>query len=238
MSLLTLAGFFIYNFINKTTIESHKVEVLPPDKLYFYCDEITKMYKKNIIEKNILQKKELNKYRNLWNHRLNILNNEFIFNLHKNKFDNIIKSINDNDHYCIWVYRNNINELKNKKLLILDFKKVYDYTEKKLLDNKYINNISQFCHIHKIVFVIIGELNPSKFTDIKYFNKQNYLSPYNYKSKAFGSVQLLPNNNIAVKPALVTINKMILDIMNRYGILNKELIYIGNENIKNINCLN
>lgn len=238
MSLLALAGFFIYNFINKTTIESHKVELLPPDQLYFYCEEITKMYKKNIIEKNILQKKELNKYRNLWNHRLNILNNEFIFNLHKSKFNAVIKNINDNDHYCMWVYKNNINELKNKKLLILDFKKVYDYNGEKLSEEKYLNNISQFCHIHKIVFVIIGELNPTKFTDIKYFNKQNYLSPYNYKSKTFGNVQLLPNNNIAVKPALVTINKMILDIMNRYGILSNDLIYIGNENIKNINCLN
>lgn len=238
MSLLTIAGFFIYNFINKKNIEKHKVEVLPPDQLYFYCEEITKMYKKNIIEKNILQKKEFNKYKNLWYYRLNILNNEFIFNLHKNNFEAIIKNINDSEHYCIWVYKNNINELKNKKLLILDYKKVYDYNEEKLINEKYLNNISKFCHIHSIVFVIIGELNPLKITNIKYFNKQNYLSPYNYKNKTFGTVQLLPNNNTATKAALVTINKIILDIMNRYGILNNDLLYIGNENIKNINCLN
>jgi predicted protein tyrosine phosphatase len=159
--------------------------------------------------------------------------------INKNKYNKVMYQIQNQNNYINWVYNNNINNLKNYRVIILDFNRVYDYDKKQLINVELLKYLSKFCYLHKIIFVIISELHPNYFPNIKYFNQTNNLiTPYHYKTKSFGGVQKLELNKLNERSVNVSINKLILDIMNQYGIMNDEYIYISNENVDNINIFN
>jgi hypothetical protein len=174
-----------------------------------------------------------------WKNNIKYVNNELYRNNHIISFKPTIEHINNKNHLNYWIYDNMVNRLKKYSTIILNLKTIYDYDMNKLINKKYLDNISEFAHRNKIIFIIISELSPTNFDKItpKYFNKNNYFSPYHYKVKLFGTVQKLELSNIAIKPASITINRIILDIMNRYGCNNDNFIYIDNENLKGINTL-
>ena len=229
-------GFYLYKTKkNRFTIPKNPITY---DRLYFYCDVLCKKYRDRKISNNIKKLKNDLKYKTLWLDNINSVNNEFYKNISKKKFINISKDINKQKHYCYWVLNNHINNYNDYKVIAFNLKTIYDYEECKLLKKEYLINLSKFCHKHKIIFIIISELHPKIFNiiEIPYFNKNNYISPYHYKTKTFGSIERLPINKISTKAATISINRIILDIKNRYGVDKKTLMYLGDDNIHNINC--
>lgn len=241
-------GFFLYFYnYNSNHIENNSknikylVKYIPNDKLYFYCNVLAKKYKARMISNNIIKLKSDLDDRWKWLDNINKVNNELYQSSFQKKYTNVLKMINEKNHYCYWVLDNDLSKLLIYKLIALDLKTVYNYDNSEYLQKEYLINLSSFCHKHKIIFVIISELHPSQSdicneNCISYFNINNYISPYHYKVKIFGAIERLPEKKLSNKPASVSINKIILDIMNRYGIDNDNLIYLGAEKINNINC--
>ena len=132
---------------------------------------------------------------------------------------------------------NNITKLKKYNIVIFNLKSIYDDENDCLFDKNFLENLSKYCYKNKIIFVIISEFSPNKFKifEPKFFNKNNYFSPFNYKNKMFGSIQKLEINKISNKPANITINRIILDIMNRYGYSKEKIIYIDNQELAHMN---
>jgi hypothetical protein len=153
----------------------------------------------------------------------------------KKYFNKVLEELINNNNYVKWVYENNINILKDYRLVIIDMRIIFDYDTNSFTDLKYLENLSKYCHKNKIIFVIISELHPKFFPDVNYFNKNNLVTPFNYRKKRFGGVIRLPISQFVDTSVNVSINKLILDVMNQYGINNNKMIYINNENINNIN---
>lgn len=159
--------------------------------------------------------------------------------IYKQNYNKVLSQIKNQNNYINWVYCNTIDSLTKYRVIILDFNKVYDYDKKQLINVELLEYLSKFCHLHKIIFVVISELHPNYFPKVKYFNQTNNLiTPYHYRTKSFGGVQKLEINKLNDKSVNVSINKLILDIMNQYGIMNEEYIYISNEKVDNINIFN
>ena len=61
--------------------------------------------------------------------------------------------------------------------------------------------IDIFCHKNKIIFLIIGELEPEKLFNIKppFFNKNNYISPYHYKTSFLSNPERIIGNKYNTK---------------------------------------
>lgn len=157
-----------------------------------------------------------------------ILNNNKNNNLKKN----ILEDIKYKNNYIFRVIENNFKELLDYRLVVLDFKTIYDYDTDIFTNKQYLNDLSTFCHKNKLLFVIISELHPKNFPDINLFNKNNLLTPYHYK-KSFGSIIKLNINKLSEKPINVNINRMLIDIMNQYGVDDKEIILINNTKLTN-----
>ena len=238
-------GFFLYfyNYNNISDENNYKnkkycVKYIPDDKLYFYCDCLSQKYRGRMISNNIIKLKSNLDSKWEWMDNIKKVNNEFYQNYFHKKYSNVLDNITNKDHYCYWVLDNNMSNLLSYKVIALDLKTLYDYENSEFIKRDYLFNLSSFCHKHGIIFVIISELHPSQLnvSEIPFFNENNYISPYNYKVKLFGTIERLPEKKLSVKPASVSINKIILDIMNRYGVNTDNLLYLGSESIKSINC--
>ena len=85
---------------------------------------------------------------------------------------------------------------------------------------------------------IVGEKKYYNFIDdMKYFNRLNYISPFNYSKSYFWSKpSKLEIGKISDKACNVSINDMISDISNQYGILTNDLSLINfNDTYQGIN---
>lgn len=236
--LATITISYMYYYLNyfktpytnsNTTTVSEKYDMYVENKLN-KGDKINKKINNNIRKKLYLLK---------WKNKITNINDEFYKNIFikKNK-ENLIK-IKNKDHLCFWAIDNNMNKLKNYNVIAFNFKTIYDYENEMVSDELFLSNISEYCHKNKLIFVIISEMSPLIFKDYqpKYFNKNNYYSPYNYKNKMFGSIQKLEINKHSTKPANITINRIILDIMNRYGCDQNNIIYIDNQKLSEVETL-
>lgn len=101
-----------------------------------------------------------------------------------------------------------------------------------ILFKKFLNQLSiieKICFKNSIILFIIGEKKKYKFfTDLKYFNPINYISPYNYtKTWIFGSPVKMEIGKVGKVAHNISINKMITDISNQYGILMEDLNIIS-----------
>lgn len=200
---------------------------------YTYCNELNQIYfkkKLNLVNKNKFKKYNENKK----------LNNDFIqgcLKQHKLLLNKSLVQIENKDHYYYWLKINNFLQFKNYNYFILNLESVFNYKQNNYINLNNINYIDKFCHNNKIIFFIIGEIYPDNFQKLKpkYFNLNNYISPYHYKSSAFSSAERLPSSKYRNKYVQVTINKILLDIKNRLGISDDKFVYIGNTKIKNFN---
>lgn len=187
----------------------------------------------NYLQKKINEKK--NKPFELWKNNIKNVNNEIYTDFYKLKYKLSLIEITKKNTYCNWVYENNIINLKNSNVAIINMNCLYDYSNNKYINEEYLINLSKFCHLHKIILVLLTELHPNKINDIKYLNRNNIISPYSYKSRLLGGVQKLPNNQYSTKAPIVSIDKILIDVMNIYGVDNNNLIYISNKKVNNIN---
>lgn len=232
---LITSSYIYYNYFGRKIINKHPDSIKLSDKYEIYKKKYLNkkqvFYKK--INKNIIQKLNLL----VWKNNISMVNNEINKNIFFQKFKLTLDEINKKNHICYWILDNNINKLKDYNVVVFNLKTIYDYDNEKIINNKYLENLSKYCHKNKLIFVIISEISPENFKKYKpvFFNKNNYYSPYNYRNKMFGSVQKLEINKISEKPANITINRIILDIMNRYGCNTNELIYIDNQELANMN---
>ena len=159
-----------------------------------------------------------------------------ILNRKESKFEeleNLIKLNNWNNKY------NFDNIINNKRGIILDLNSV-NFNDR-ITFNKFKENIKFIeikCFENSIILFIIGEKKENSFiSDLNYFNKLNYISPYNYTKSYFWSKPLkLAIGNVVNKPCNVSINDMISDISNQYGILLNDLSIINfNNNYNKVN---
>jgi hypothetical protein len=180
----------------------------------------------------IFKKKNLNKKERISKELEIIITKRKHFLSWKNSINNV-----NNEFYKDIYLENNITKLKKYNIVIFNLKSIYDDENDCLFDKNFLENLSKYCYKNKIIFVIISEFSPNKFKNFepKFFNKNNYFSPFNYKNKMFGSIQKLEINKISNKPANITINRIILDIMNRYGYSKEKIIYIDNQELAHMN---
>ena len=245
MYIFTAVGmmffFIIYSIQNKNRNRIKTYPKFNKVNYYSYCNDFIKTKNKIKIENCIKKQFKLNHDKNIWLDKIIKLNYEFNLKNFKNKFKNVLIDINKKNHYCFCVLDNKFNEFKNKKLLIFDFGSVYNYDQDNFNSKEYLIYLSKYCHKNKIIFIIISELHPNKFNEdkfkFKFLNKNNIITPYNYKTKAFGSIIRLKENSYNSKPAEITINKIILDIFNRYGCTYSNTIYIGKTSIPKLHCI-
>lgn len=234
IALLTFS-YIYYNYFSKNLTNENSVSVKLSDKYEIY--KKNNLNKKQIVSKKI--EKTVSQKLNLlvWKNNINIVHNEINRNIFLKNFKPTLEKINKKDHLCYWVLDNNINEIKNYNIVVFNLKTIYDYENENILNKEYLEKLSEYCHKNKLIFVIISEISPQQFKNYEpiFFNKNNYYSPYNYKNKMFGSVQKLEINKVSQKPANITINRIILDIMNRYGCDKEQIIYIDNQEIAEMN---
>lgn len=199
------------------------------NQLYFYCNNL-----KN--EMNIKKIKEKIEKENLIRFDKDI---KLSKKQSEKQFEQIFNDIKNKNHFIYWVLDNGLEFVKYK-IIILDMNTIYDYESKKFKNKTYLDNLSLLLHNHTIIFVIVSELHPTEFETInlKYFNMTNYVSPYHYKNIGWSGngIDRLPENKIANKAASITINKIILGVLNRYGGDINSILYIGKNKIQDIDC--
>lgn len=239
---LILGGITLYvmmrqfNKVNCINKKTYSIKYIPNDKLYFYCNNIVKFYHKQELEKCL--KKKISKI--LWENKLKDIHLELYQRIWKNKINNLNIEFNKtiNENFCLWIYRNEINILKDNKIIILDFNSIFDYLGNNFTNKTFLFNLSKFCYKNKIIFVIITELHPSfvsKF-GIKYLNHHNIITPFHFKVRALGGITRLKENELANKAAEISINKIIIDIFNRYGSNYNDTFYIGTNSVPKMKC--
>jgi len=197
-------------------------------------------YRNRLLRNIKLVNKEINsnvEYRNRVLRNIKLVNNDIIRYPIKNRLKKCLVDMETNYHYCRWVYDNNINKLSDYKLIILDFKAIYNYETNDFISQIYVENLSKFSHQHGILFVIISELHPDSIPIFKFINKNNIVTPYHYKEKTFGGIVRLKEGQLNTKATSISINKIILDIFNRYGMNFKNSFYIGINTIPKLNGL-
>ena len=142
------------------------------------------------------------------------------------------KDLEDKVKFNNWINRNNFDSIINTKKGILDSVNFSDIESfKKIIEN--IKFIERRCFEKSVILFIIGEEKTYDFiSDLKYFNKLNYISPYNYSKSYFWStpskLSIGKSKNV---PCNVSINDMISDISNQYGILLNDLVILNFNNI-------
>ena len=227
---LTL-GYVVYLYNNNHyKYEDIKVKYIKDqNKLYFYCDDLQEEMRRKMIIDSIEEEK-LKKF---------LKDIELSKEQNKNKFKKIFNLIDTKNHFIYWVLDEGLTFV-NYKIIILDLNSIYDYQKKEFINKEYLDNLSLLLHKHGIIFVIVSELHPNEFekNNLKYFNMANYVSPYHYKNTGWSGngIDRLPEKKISTKAASITINKIILDVLNRYGSDLKSILYIGKNEIPNVDC--
>ena len=146
-----------------------------------------------------------------------------------------IQLIESNIKENMWNNKYNFNDIiKKKKGLIIDLNTI-NFTNKQFIKN--INFIEKKCFDNSVMLFIIGEEKRYEFiNNLKYFNILNYISPFNYSKTWFSKPTKSEIGKINNIPCNVSINTMISDISNQYGIL---INHIGIINFnKNYNDMN
>lgn len=207
-----------------------KTETCTSDNIV-YCNQLNKIYLEEKL--NIIYKKKYNIY--ISEEKKYKLNKKIDLDNHRINFEKVLKDINQNNHIYYWIINNNFLPYKKLNYIILNLSEVYNYTEKNLTNTINLNYLDEFCHKNKIIFIIIGELYPETFNELKpiFFNKNNYVSPYHYKSKIISTPDRLVGSNYSKKYVLVSINKIMQDIRNREGLTYNNFIYIGKNKLNN-----
>lgn len=205
-------------------------------------------------------------YNNLTSYSENLLNKYYIsddkkilrnsfkilkFNLFKSKFDKIIEELKEKElkdysdikidniiKYYKWIQNNDLSQLKDKKGIIIDWNSIKKYSSE--IESK-LNFLSTYCFSNSILLFIIGEKHIENMNhllkDINYFNKLNYITPYNYSKSFFGSPIKLPIGKFNKKPCSITVDQIINDISNQYGLNTDEmlLLFLNDHKIANTN---
>ena len=228
--------------LNNKNIWNNKISIVNNNlkKYKINCEVLKLKIYKNMWNKNIklVNKQIINiKYKNIWLRNITFVNNNIINYPIKKIYKKCLVNLETNYHYCKWVYYNKIDKLLNYKLIMLDFKAIYNYEINEFISQRYVENLSNFCHKHGILFVIISELHPKTIPEFKFINKNNIITPYHYKDKAFGGLVRLKDGQLNSKATGVSINKIILDIFNRYGMNFDNSFYIGINLIPKLKCL-
>jgi hypothetical protein len=210
--------------------------------------------KKNIItsDLNILNQNKINLLK--WKEQIKVINDDIIeFNKckeilnnklhlaqHKDNFDFTLAKIHDREHYCYWYYQNNLEDFKKAQMIIFDFNSLnLNFSDTKFNIPKIINYLSFFAFRNQIIFTIIGNEHPNIFLNFKinYINKNNYISPYNYKKSNFDNIHKLPKNKFSKNPPNITIDRMIKDLLNQYGFVKDNIIIVTKHPIQNFKCV-
>jgi len=228
--------------LNNKNIWNNKISIVNNNlkKYKINCEVLKLKIYKNMWNKNIklVNKQIINiKYKNIWLRNITFVNNNIINYPIKKIYKKCLVNLATNYHYCKWVYDNKIDKLLNYKLIMLDFKAIYNYETNEFISQIYVENLSKFCHKHGILFVIISELHPKNIPEFKFINKNNIITPYHYKDKTFGGLVRLKDGQLNSKATGVSINKIILDIFNRYGMNFDNSFYIGINLIPKLKCL-
>tara|TARA_A100001015_G_scaffold292070_1_gene366967 strand:+ start:6629 stop:7387 length:759 start_codon:yes stop_codon:yes gene_type:complete len=232
----------------------------------FICDDIFKHFeqpitidesnyvKKNIVshDLNIINQNKINLLN--WQKKIKVINDDIIeynkckevlnnkinFVHHQDNFEFTLAKIQDKEHYCYWYYQNNLEDFKKSKMIIFDFNSLnLNATDSSFNIPKIINYLSFYAFRNQIIFTIIGNEHPNIFLNfnIKYINKNNYLSPYNYKKGSFDSIRRLPKDKFSKNPPNITIDRMIKDLLNQYGFSQDNILIVTKQPIQNFKCV-
>ena len=186
-------------------------------------------YSPNISKMNIIKQLKINKYKNpLSLDVMEELKRKILI-----RKSSEFKELDETIKFNIWNNKNNFdNIIKNKKGIILDLNSVNFNSS----FNKFIKNIKfieKRCFEKSIILFIIGEKKNYDFIkELEYFNNLNYISPYNYSKSFFWSTpSKLSIGKSKSTPCNISINDMISDISNQYGILLNDLSILNFNNI-------
>ena len=218
MSGVSVNSLFFVELFNKfrnAFLPQPNVRVIYKRKTYNHHNTYMNMYCNKLIEKKC---------------------NSYI-NTHKKNFKKCLEDINNKNNIIYWIYDNNIKILLKYKVVVIDFQCIYDYKNRQELKMNYLKNLSKYLLDNKIIFCIVSEINPTFFPKIEYFNPVNLITPYHYKSKTFGGVVKLGINKYSDKSVQVGVSRIINDIMNQYGCIEEELVYINSNKIDKINTI-
>jgi len=168
-----------------------------------------------------------------------VLTKKDSFNFSEEYIEQIDSNLNKNK----WIKSNNLENILKKKGIIVDLNSVVDDEQSIEFKNflKNFKKLEKICFDNSILLFAIGERSYYEYLEeLKYFNVINYVSPYHYtKSWLFGNPTKLPVGKYGKKPFNVSINEMISDISNQYGVLTRDLavVYFDKSyNNINYNC--
>lgn len=202
----------LYNFeceINKEILKD-----LSEKLLYSYSNN------NQLLLKNSFEKLKMNSKLNKINNIVEEIKNKKIINLSN-------EEIEDKLNYYKWVKFSNLKELKDKRGIVIDWNSIRELnTDVK----SKLNFLSTYCFNNSIILFIIGEDHPTNIDEIlnsiRYFNKLNYVTPFNYSKSFFGSPIKLPIGNYNKKSCSVTADQMLIDISNQYGLNIDDMILL------------
>lgn len=95
----------------------------------------------------------------------------------KNKRQHEINTIDlfcDINNYINWYITNNIKQYKSNKVILINYENI---------EITNLTYLSRFCFENKIILYIYSE--KENIPDIKFFNKNYYIGPYNILNKSF-----------------------------------------------------
>lgn len=124
----------------------------------------------------------------------------------------------------------NVNQFKLFKDFFMDFKLII--VNYKNVDLKFLNELSEFCKIHKKDLVLISQNNPfkilSKIQD-KYFNLDNIYTPYHYNKTFFGTIYKKEIELIEIESSSVYVSDIYLFNQIIQDKKTDECVYFGNK---------
>lgn len=168
-----------------------------------------------------------------------VLRKKDSFNFSEEYVAQIDSNLNKNK----WIKSNNLENILKKKGIIVDLNSIVDDEQSIEFKNflKNLKKLEKICFDNSILLFAIGEKPYYEYLEeLKYFNVINYVSPYHYtKSWLFSNPTKLPVGKYGKKPFNVSINEMISDISNQYGVLTRDLavVYFDKSyNNMNYNC--
>ena len=252
-AMFAINVFLVYRYLSKPIdTDDNNTQTLRQETVNKWHDLRNKLFLKRIVEKtreNRLNKINLQKQDFVnWKKNMLPIHKELVLNVsymnHMNNMENVFTDINDKAHYLFWELTDEIKNFKKFNCIVFDLNFIRDIDDEYYINDEYLKLLqyfSIFCNKNKIVFYLVGELHPSLMniiTDrLQFFNKNNYISPYNYSQSLFGNIKKLQLNKFTDKPVDVSINRILEDIINLYNFNMNQLLYIGNSNILNVNSV-
>lgn len=252
-AMVAINVFLVYHYLTKPiNTEDNNTQTLRQETIKKWTVLRNKLFLKRLVEKtreNRLNKINLQKQNFMnWKNNISPVHKELVINVsyinHMNQMENVFNDINDKAHYLYWELFDEIKNFKNFNCIVFDLNFIRDIDDEYYINNEYLKLLqyfSIFCNKNKIIFYLIGEFQPSLIniiTDrLAFFNKNNYISPYNYTQSLFGNIKKLQLNKFTNKPVDVSVNRILDDIINLYNFNMNQLLYIGNSNILNINSV-